>query len=1209
MHHIVSDGSSMSIFVKELSCLYQAFSHGEPSPLSEPPIQYADFALWQRNWLQGQVLERQLSYWKQQLAGAPPGLDLPMDRPHPVLQTFRGASHTVLLPSAIADRLRAFSRENRATLFMTLLAAFQILLHRHTGQNDVVVGTPIAGRNRAEIEGLIGFFVNTLVLRTDLSGNPTVAELLARTRATSLAAYAHQDLPFEKLVEELQPERDLSRTPLFQVFFNMLTLDDSDFELDAVSVERVTETEPESKFDLTLYVREKGHQVFLKLVYNADLFNSKRTLEILEQYRSLLSQIVHHPQGRILSLSLVTAQAKELLPDPTTSLRSEWQGPVHARFIEQARRVPDRIAVRGAGIGWRYQELESLSNRLANYLVTKGVGAGDVVAIYACRSACLVWALLGILKAGAAFLILDAAYPAARLATYLRKAQTRGWIAIQEAGVPPNELGDVLATLPLRARLEVSASDQSRCSPSLAGVSDTAPAAAVGPESLAYIAFTSGTAGQPKAIQGTHAPLSHFLAWHSDTFGLRDTDRFSMLSGLAHDPLLRDIFTPLWLGATLCIPDSDSLAFGNLLPWLAKNQISVAHLTPALAELLTENQNAPISSQLPLRFAFFGGDVLTRRHVTQMRSLAPSVICVNFYGATETPQAMAYLIVTPQDPTDEEERLLPQSVPLGRPIADVQLLIVNASRQLCGIGEVGEIYIRTPFLAKGYIGEEATNQERFVTNPFTLSPVDRVYRTGDLGRYTPDGIVEFAGRHDQQVKIRGFRVEPAEIEAVLQQHSNIRRAVIDARDDPAAGKRLIAYIVAKHEPAPAFEDLRGFLRKQLPEYMVASAFVVVNELPLTPNGKVDRHALPTPESGGNANGFLAPRDGVELEIAKVWGQVLGVPSIGVRDNFFDVGGHSLLAARLFAQLEKVFSKKLPLATLFQAPTVEHLANLLRDENWAPSWRSLVPIQPNGPRPPLFCVHAHRGNVVNFNNLARRLGADQPFYGLQAQGLDGTRPRHATIEEMAEHYIDEIRSVQPKGPYLLAGLCFGGKVAFEMAHQFLARGEKVALLAIIDAYAPGNPKLLPWGQRRKAQAKLHWSNLNKLTPAEKLNYIKAKRKIAEAKSAAAIKKIAARSFHGLGLSVPAALQSISGRKRRIQYTPSVYPGRIDVFAPSEAHSVCHVYEAGMGWDRFVAGGLEIHVIPGKFASIILEPSVQELAERLRATIDKSLGNLR
>lgn len=928
MHHIVSDGWSMGILYRELSKLYDAFSQGKAPALPDLPIQYADFSAWQRQWLRGEILEKQLAYWKQQLKEAAPMLELPTDRPRPVIQTFRGASQGCTLPVTVVTQLRTLSRHNKVTLFMTLLAGFKILLHRYTGQADVIVGSPIAGRNRAEIEALIGFFVNTLVLRTDVAGNPTFLELLNRVRITALNAYAHQDLPFEKLVEELHPERDLSRTPLFQVFFNMLGLDGQEFKLNGITAERLSRGVPESKFDMTMYVREKDDDVYLRLVYNADLFDQDRMSELLDQYVLLLSQIAENPEKEILSLSLLTSRAKKLLPEATRPLNSEWIGAVHSRFSEQAQRTPDRTALWSEEAVWTYGELESRSNRIANYLLANGTQRGDIVAIYGCRAPSLVCAVMGILKARAAFLILDPSYPGARLADYLRIAEPKGWISIQKAGTPPDDVHKIASRLPIRLELSdppVEFRD------SLMNASDSYPADGCGPDDLAYIAFTSGTRGKPKAIQGPHKPLSHFIKWHCKNFGLTENDRFSMLSGLSHDPLLRDIFTPLWLGATLCIPDIDRWSPRELGEWMNRQQVTAAHLTPAMAELLTEDREPATDAFPSLRFAFFGGDVLTRQHVTKISLLAPSATCVNFYGATETPQAMGYFVVPPatESATHEESFSAKEIIPVGYGIDDVQLLVLNACHKLAGIGEIGEIYIRTNYLSKGYLGDETLTREHFLRNPFTALPADQVYRTGDWGRFLPNGSLEFAGRHDQQVKIRGFRVELAEIDAVMEQHPDLRQVVTHVRKDRPGSKKLVAYVVSKVEPTPSASDLRTFLRTKLPEYMVPSAFVFLDKLPLTPNGKVDHRALPVPEEKRELEeALVAPRTEIEEVLAGIWTKVLDLEEVGIHDNFFDLGGHSLLATQIISRVRAAFHVEIPLRGFFQTPTVAGLAEAI-----------------------------------------------------------------------------------------------------------------------------------------------------------------------------------------------------------------------------------------------------------------------------------------
>ncbi|NET84984.1 MAG: amino acid adenylation domain-containing protein, partial [Moorea sp. SIO1F2] len=931
MHHIVSDGWSMGILIEELSSLYQAFCVGAPSPLPELPIQYADFALWQRQWLSGEILETQLNYWKQELEGAPKLLQLATDYPRPTAPTYQGRTESFSLNTELTQKLQTLSRDSGTTLFMTLLAAFGTLLYRYSGQEDIFIGTPIANRNRREIEPLIGFFVNTLVIRTDLSGNPSFRELLRRVRSVTLDAYAHQDVPFEKLVEELQPSPSLSYNPLFQVFFNMLNLEETQLELPGVKVEpfEIGET-ANSKFDLTLYAAEYKQVIKLTLVYNADMFISERMVEMLHQLEHLLEQIVEHPEVAIADFSLVTPQAKLLLPNPVEKLSCEWSDAFHTRFDRQATRVPQQLAVIDKQVNWNYTELSNRANQLANYLLALGIKNQDVVAIVGDRSACLVWAILAVIKAGAAFMILDPAYPVARLINYLRLGKPRACLEITTdslKGELQQEVNKLCCCLKITPDLN------------LEGISTDAPQVKIHLDDLAYIAFTSGSTGQPKGIEGTHRPLAHFLNWHSQTFELHESDRFSMLSGLAHDPLLRDILTPLWLGATLCIPDLEDIETpGQLACWMEQQQVSITHLTPAMAQLLFETK-LTINT---LRYVFFGGDILTQDHVSKMYKLAPCVRIVNFYGATETPQAMGYFYIpNPVDHLVSSKNILP----LGKGISNAQLLILNTLQQLAGIGEIGEIYVRTPYLARGYMGNDALTQERFIPNPFCNSNSERLYKTGDLARYLPDGNIEFIGRIDNQVKIRGFRIELGEIESVLSSHPQIQQTVVIATEDLPGNKRLVAYYVSEEESLST-KQLREFLKQKLPGYMVPSAFVTLDTLPLTPNGKVDKKALPAPNGVlTSVEEYVAPRTPTEEIIANIFAKVLGVPNVGIHDNFFELGGHSLLATQLISQLRVTFNREISLRQVFETPTIALISPKLTQLLTTDNQLSLPPIQP------------------------------------------------------------------------------------------------------------------------------------------------------------------------------------------------------------------------------------------------------------------------
>jgi amino acid adenylation domain-containing protein/non-ribosomal peptide synthase protein (TIGR01720 family) len=928
MHHSVSDGWSVGVLIREVMSLYGAFIEGRQPTLAELPIQYADFALWQRERLNGEVGRAAVAYWKRQLAGELPVLELPADQPRPAVQTFRGARHAERLPRELGEALRQLSRGQGATLYMTLLAAFKTLLLRQTRQEDMVVGTPIAGRNQAGVENLIGFFVNTLVLRTDLSGNPTFRELLARVREVTLSAYEHQELPFEKLLVELRPERSLSHTPLFQVYFNMLNFPAAEIGLPGLNVSLLAPPEVESKFDLTVYVKEEGADVVCELVYNADLFSHERMAETAAQYLHLLGQIVERPDTRLDEFSLVTPAAKLVLPDPTARLNDEWLGSVPERFSAQARRVPFNLAVKDKDETWNYQDLDARSSQLARHLIAGGVAPGDRVAIYSHRSAPLVWALLGVLKAGGAFVILDPAYPAARHIACMELAEPRAWIQLEAAGALPPALAAHLDAAGVNCRVILPRRADAEARGLFADYPAEDPCVRLGPDDLAYVAFTSGSTGVPKGVLGRHGPLTHFLPWLQRTFGLDESDRFTLLSGIAHDPLHRDVFTPLQLGASVCVPDPEEIPVpGRVAEWMRREGVTVAHLTPAMGQLLTEGASIePGDAVTSLRYVFLVGDVLTRRDVARLRAMAPVVTCVNYYGSTETQRAVSYHLVRDGEGPGRE------ILPLGHGIEDVQLLVLTPTNRLCGVGEPGEIFLRSPHVARGYLGDEALTRERFITNPFTGLGGDRLYKTGDLGRYLPDGGVEPLGRSDLQVKIRGFRVELGEIEAALGQHPCVREAVVVAREDAGHDKRLVGYVV----PQEAGEggrgraldaELRGHLRERLPDYMVPSAFVTLDALPLTPNGKVNRRSLPAPAAPqpGEAGEGAAPRTPVEEVLAAVWSGVLGLERVGVNDNFFELGGHSLLATQVISRVRAAFRVELPLRRMFETPTVAGMA--------------------------------------------------------------------------------------------------------------------------------------------------------------------------------------------------------------------------------------------------------------------------------------------
>lgn len=928
MHHIVSDGWSMSVFQRELATLYECFCTERPSPLPELPIQYVDFALWQRELLQGDTLEQLLSYWRKQLQDAPELLEISTDYGRPATQTYRGAMCSLTLDPVLIHQLRNLSQQTGATQFMVMMAVFQLLLHRYSGQDQTVVGTPIAGRNQVQVQNLIGLFLNTLAIGIDHSGNPTFLELLERVKQASLGAYAHGELPFDKLVENLQLRRSVSHTPLFQVFFNLINFDDS-IGLPGLEISEYPLDELDSKFDFTLYVMESKTTVRLDLVYNSDLFSSQRMQEMLRQFSVLLQQVVSSPDGPASEFSLRTDAI--VLPDPERAFTGKVNELVPARFIRQAAAGKDRVALLDNQSSWQYGTLENRSNQLAHRLRACGIQRGDIVVILGERCASLIWTMLGVLKAGAAFAILDPSYPTSRLIDSVQAIRPTGWITLDSPATPATLIETLVEAVCCKVVLSLPGHGDTARQRLFEEYPETAPTIAISGEDPAYVVLSSGTTGTPHAIVTPHAALAHFLDWHTAHFGLHQDDSFSLFSGLSHDPVMRDVFSPLWVGATLCIPERATfLAPKQLRSWLRKQQISVAHVTPSLLKLLVQGYESSVEKELDkIRYVFSGGDVLTYDSVARFHELAPAATCVNFYGASETPQAMAFHVVSTGWLNEAPHR---QTVPLGTGTGDVQLLVVSRAGQMAGVGELGEIYIRTPYLSLGYANNAALTGKKFITNPFTGVAEDRVYRTGDLGRYLPDGSVEFHGRSDGQLKVRGFRIEAAEVEKVLCRHEHVSNALVCVRKDETGNELLVAYLVCASnvEQKDLLPELKSLVRSLLPEYMVPAVFMVLEALPLTPNNKVNYRALPVPVNAGSKSGRSpVPLNSLEHEIAAIWRDILPIKDFGRDENFFDLGGNSLLLAAAHHSLEKLMGRELPLIDLFRYPSVallaEHLA--------------------------------------------------------------------------------------------------------------------------------------------------------------------------------------------------------------------------------------------------------------------------------------------
>jgi amino acid adenylation domain-containing protein len=910
VHHIIFDGWSTGVFYGELAALYEAKCTGKPLILPELPVQYADFAVWQRHWLTGEVLETQLNYWKQQLKDAPTLLELPTDRLRPAVQTFRGTHQYIALSLELSEALAELSKGTGVTLFMTLYAAFVTLLYRYTGSDDIVIGTPVANRTPQEIEGLIGFFVNTLALRTDLSGNPIFEQLLRRVREVALQAYTHQDLPFEQLVEALQPERSLSHTPLFQVMF---ALDDAlvpsmdllDLTVSSYSVESGT-----TKFDLTLSMENTASGLIGEWEYNSDLFDATTIERMAEHLQTLLEGIVANPEQRISELPLLTQTERQQLLFEWNNTTTEYPQDkcIHQLFEEQVERSPDAVAVVFEEEQLTYRELNTRANQLAHYLRSLGVGPEVLVGICVERSFNMIIGLLGVLKADGAYVPIDPAYPTERIAYILSDSRLPILLTQQK----------LVAFLPEhQARIVYLDSDWEE----IATKHELPPISDVTPENLAYVIYTSGSTGKPKGVMVAHQGLLNLVFWHQQTFKITSLDKATQLAGTGFDAAVWELWPYLTAGASIYLVKPELLTSPiNLRDWLISQKITMSFVpTPVAQELLSLEW---ATESIALRYILTGGDKLH-----QYPSVSIPFQVVNNYGPTENTVVTTSGLVVAQ----EQNQISPT---IGQPIANTQVYILDQQLQPVPVGVPGELHIGGAGLARGYLNRPELTQEKFIPNPFKETQGSRLYKTGDLARYLPDGNIEYLGRIDNQVKIRGFRIELGEVEAVLTQHPVVRETVVIARENSAGDKQLVAYLVPHQEPAPTNSDLRHFLKAQLPDYMMPSAFVVLETLPLTPNGKVDRRALPQPELRPELEPtFVAPQTPTEELVASIWEKVLGVEKVGINDNFFELGGHSLLATQLLLQVNDACRVELPLSKLFEDPTVASLSNYIEAISW------------------------------------------------------------------------------------------------------------------------------------------------------------------------------------------------------------------------------------------------------------------------------------
>lgn len=1185
MHHIISDGWSCGVLERELQNLYRSYQEGNrklDAMVRAAPIQYADYATWE-----SQISpDEQLGYWRNQLAGDPPSAEIPTDSSRPTLQTFEGRKYHFEISAETHLRLQNLCQEENATTFMGLLATLNVLIYRYSGLDDIVIGTPISLRSQPELESVVGIFLNLLPLRTRLEGQLSGRELLGRVRDVTLDGYAHREAPFSLIVEQLDRAMDPSRSPLFQIMLQVSPA--SQMSLVGLEIESFPIESGTAQFDIAFHLCEQSGGMHGHIEYNTALY----TLEVIERlaghFVALLESLLVAPDNPVSSLPMLPPEerARQLVVWNATYVDENIDISIHDVFRESARKWPTNVAVECRRRSLTYQELDRESDRLAMELRQHGAAPGTYVGVYMERSSELLVALLGVLKSGAAYIPLDPSFPNERLSYML-----------SNSGAPIVLTQSSLLPLPLEHNAEVVTVDDDLNTSERDFEQDRS--AATDP---AYVIYTSGSTGLPKGVQISHRAAVNFLKSMAREPGMSSTDTALAITTLSFDIALLELFLPLFVGAKVYIvARNDALDGRRLSSLIEQTSPTLMQATPATWRMLLDTGWKGVTDR---SFKVLcGGEPLPMDLAHDLLDRCSELW--NMYGPTETTVWSTLAQVKSKD----------ERITIGRPINNTEIYILDDQLQPVPVGVPGVLYIGGDGLADGYHGLPDLTSEKFISDPFSSVDGKRIYNTGDLARYLSvnDGTIEHLGRIDGQVKVRGFRIELGEIESVLAQYPGVERAVVIDWEEHGE-KWLVGYLVTADAVKPSVSELRRFLSKSLPEYMVPAAFVMLDQIPLTPNNKVDRRALPTPqmERPELEHEYTPASTAVETKLVEVWERLLKRRPIGVRDNFFDLGGTSLKAVRLFNWIEEEFDERLSLGSLFETPTIETLgARLVQRSSGVPEhrrWECLIPIRASGNKPPLYLIHAAGGNVLLYSDLARHLGPDQPVYGLQSFGLDGRNKPHDCVEDMAAHYLEEIKANQPRGPYYVGGYCLGGTIALDIANRLRAAGEEVAMVALLETYNWVNiGKMSPFARLRflYEQIAFHSWNVAMLDSTQRSRFLRHKWDVAKQRSGMWLRSWW-RKLGGDAESTAATIRSLNHRTS-YTYEPVPYDGRITHFRPRREYHA--VRSPRMLWDSLAADGVESVFLKAYPAGTLLEPFVQELAQELTKRIDKTLGERR
>ena len=1171
-HHIVFDGWSARVLVDELTQLYHAFQSGAVNPVEDISLQYSDFATWQRQCYDEGFWSDEIRYWQKELSGDLPIVDLPIASPRPDVTACRGAACSFMLPHDLAAGLTSLCRDEQVTMFMLLLAALNVLLYRYSGQEDIVVGCPIAGRTQVDTEPLLGCFINILGLRTEIRSEFSFRELLARVREKALAAFQHQNLPFEKVVEAINPARILNRTPVFQTLFILRNIPAWDSSDDAKRDLRIAPWDFDNgiaQFDLTLDVSERTGSFNCLWKYSADLFRPEDIQPLAECYAALLSGIVANPDQSVSELPLLSdAERHKILVEWNRTAKDFPHDPsIHHLFENQVKRVPDAVAIVCGEQSVTYLELNERSNQLAHHLRSLGVTSETLVAVFLERSVEMIVALLGILKAGGAYLPLDLAYPRDRLAFMMEDA--RASVLLTQTSL--------LAKLPGHAARIVCVDEPLPTSEKSDLTSNTTP------DNLAYVIYTSGSTGRPKGVAIEHRGVIALVGWAREIFSPEELAGVLFSSSLCFDFSVLELFVTLGAGGKVIVAEN-----ALSLPTLPEaNQITLINaVSSTMAELIRLNAIPDCA-----RVVNLGGEAVSTPLVNQVYEQTSVEKVYDLYGPTEVTVYATWALRKRDGPAT-----------IGRPIANKQIYILDRQLQPVPIGVVGEIHIGGVGLARGYLNQPALTADKFVANPFSQEPGARFYRTGDRGRYLADGNIEFLGRLDHQVKIRGFRVELGEIEATLTEHPNVRQAVaVVATDTPGS---LIAYVVANDSRATSAENLREFLKEKLPDYMTPARFVFLESLPLTASGKVDRRALPNRLDRGDKQQVTRARTTLESQLTQIWQRILRSDEIGIRDNFFDLGGHSLLAVQLITEINRALHVDLRVLVLFQNPTIEQLANAIQRQTPGRRAPALLLLQDGRPEFPLIFLNPEPREF----QLKKLLVGDQAIFGTDVPfSLDVLKAAAANdidalpaMKDLAAEHTALILNHQTANTCFLAGYSFGGRLAFEVAHQLQRAGRKVEAILLLDTAMRDSMRLpkdwrwlkLWFGMHLRNTFVRGWSYLRERI-ASKWRYESGKLAL----------KFNPPDFKDPAATIPWALrEKIYGKALRT-YQPSPLQSRGVLFRSQEELRNIYTGDPSLGWSTLFTEQFEIVDVPGDHETFLQEPHIRVLAQQLNAVLDK------